>query len=140
MADYLYVIIAVIALMALYLVWLKVIAPIVAGVQKLSMADYREQFKKQSHLLLDVRSDSEYAAAHAPRAKHMSVEDVAKSNRDEMADIIKNRPVVCICASGSRSMMACTVIARMGFSPVYSITGGMSSWQSAGMTVRRSKQ
>jgi len=140
MDNYVYIIIAIIALMALYLFWLKVVAPKVAGVQKLSMPEYRVKFKKSSHILLDVRSDSEYAAAHAPRAKHMSVEDVAKSNREAMLEIIKDRPVVCICASGSRSMMACTVIARMGFSPVYSLTGGMGAWQSAGMTVRRSRE
>ncbi len=139
MGDYLYVIIALIGLMALYLTWLKVIAPKVAGVRKLSMAEYRVKFKKEPHILLDVRSDSEFAAAHAPRARHMPVEEVAKSNRNAMQEIIGERAVICICASGSRSMMASTVIARMGFSPVYSITGGMSAWQSAGMTVRRSR-
>jgi len=139
-ADYLYVFIAVFALMALYVIWLKVLAPNFAGVQKLTMAEYRDQFKKQSHLLLDVRSDSEFAAAHSPRAKHVSVEQIAKSNHDELYELTKGKPVVCICATGSRSMMAATVIARHGFLPVYSLTGGMGAWQSSGMTIRRSKE
>jgi rhodanese-related sulfurtransferase len=138
MSDYTLVIAAVFGLAAAYLVWLKVLAPKMAGVQKLSIGEYREQFKKQPHLLLDVRSDSEYAAAHSPRAKHLSVEQVARSSRAELQELIKDKPVVCICASGSRSMMAATVIARYGFTPVYSLTGGMGAWQSAGMTVRRS--
>jgi len=139
-ADYLYVFIAVIALMALYLTWLKVLAPKFAGVQKLSMSEYRDQFKKQSHLLLDVRSDSEFAAAHSPRAKHVPVEQIAKSNHEELLELTRGKPVVCICASGSRSMMAATVIARHGFLPVYSLTGGMGAWKSAGMTLRRSRE
>lgn len=139
MADYIYVIIAIIALMLLYVIWLKVVAPVFAGVKKISINEYREQFKKQSHVLLDVRSESEFEAAHVPRAKHMTVEDVAKSNREDLAEIINNRPVICICASGSRASMAATVIARYGFSPVYVLSGGMGAWQSAGLTVRRSK-
>jgi len=138
MADYLPIITGVIGLIALYMLWLRILAPKFAGVRKLSMIEYRNQFRKQPHLLLDVRSDSEFAAAHAPRAKHLSVEQVARSGRAELQELIKERPVVCICASGSRSMMAATVIARQGFSPVYSLTGGMGAWQSAGMTVRRS--
>ncbi len=137
MADYLPVIFGVIALMVLYFLWLRVLAPKMAGVEKISIHEYRDRFKKQPHLLLDVRSDSEYAAAHAPRAKHLPVEQVAKSTRSEMDEVIKSKPVVCICASGSRSMMAATVIARQGFSPVYSLSGGMGAWQSAGMTIRR---
>jgi len=140
MADYLYIITPVIALIALYLVWLKVIAPRFAGVEKLSMSEYKVKVSRQPHVILDVRSEREFEVAHTPRAKHMPVEEVAKSNREAMQEIIKERSVVCICASGSRSMMAATVIARMGFSPVYSIAGGMGAWQSAGMTVRRSKR
>ena len=138
MSDYLPIIVGVMALVVLYALWLRVLAPKFAGVQKISMGEYREMFKKQSHLLLDVRSNGEFAAAHAPRAKHLPVEQVAKSTAGDLQELIKDKPVVCICASGSRSMMAATVIARHGYKPVYSLSGGMGAWQSAGMTVRRS--
>jgi len=138
MADYTLIIVAVIALITLYMVWLKVLAPKLAGVRKISATEYRELFRKQSHLLLDVRSDSEFAAAHAPRARHLSVEQVAKASYSELEELIKGKPVICICASGARSSMAATVIARHGFSPVYTLNGGMGAWSAAGMTVRRS--
>ncbi len=140
MADYTLIIATVIALIALYVTWLKVLAPRLAGVQQISLAEYRERFRKQPHLLLDVRSDAEFAAAHAPRAKHLSVEDVARSSREALQELFRERPVVCICASGSRSTMAATVIARHGFSPVYTLRGGMAAWKSAGLTVRRSHE
>jgi len=139
MADYLPIILGIIALIVLYTIWLRILAPKLAGVEKIDMTAYKELFKKQSHLLLDVRSDSEYSAVHAPKAKHLSVEAVARSTRAEMDELIKGKPVVCICASGSRSKMAATVIARLGFKPVYNLSGGMSAWQAAGETVKRSK-
>jgi len=137
--NYTLIIIAVMVLIVLYVLWLKVLAPIFSGVQKITIAEYRDQFKKQSHVLLDVRSESEFAAAHVPRAKRMSVEDVARSSKGTLAEIVHDKPVVCICATGNRSSMAATVIARYGFSPVYVLSGGMSAWKSAGLTVRRSK-
>ncbi|MDX8396269.1 MAG: rhodanese-like domain-containing protein [Mariprofundaceae bacterium] len=126
-------------LLVLYVIWLKVIAPRTAGVKKITVDEYRSLFKKESHLLLDVRFESEFLAAHAPRAKHLTVEAIAKSNRQEMLDIVKEKPVVCVCKSGSRAMMAATIIARFGFKPVYVITGGMRAWKSAGLTIRRNK-
>ncbi|HKI59675.1 MAG TPA: rhodanese-like domain-containing protein [Mariprofundaceae bacterium] len=139
MADYLPIIVGVMALIVLYTLWLRVLAPKFAGVKKIDMVSYKEMFRKQSHLLLDVRSDSEFAAAHAPKAKHIPVETIARSTRSEMDALIKGKPVVCICASGSRSKMAATVIARLGFKPVYTLSGGMSAWQAAGETVKRSR-
>jgi len=125
-------------LFALYMVWLKVVAPKMAGVEYLSMQQYRDQFRKQSHLLLDVRTEGEFASGHAPRARLMPVDAVAKAGQQELTDLIKGKPVVCICASGNRSVMAATVLARHGFKPVYSLNGGMGAWRSAGMTVKRS--
>lgn len=139
MTDYSLIIVAVICLIVLYVVWLKVLAPKLAGVHKIGMSEYRELFRKQSHLLLDVRSESEFKAAHAPKAKHMPVEMVAKASHGELEDLIRDKPVVCICASGNRSCMAATVLARHGFKPVYSLNGGMGAWSSAGETVRRSR-
>ncbi|MDX8402889.1 MAG: rhodanese-like domain-containing protein [Mariprofundaceae bacterium] len=139
MADYTLIIVAVMVLIVLYVLWLKVLAPIFAGVQKITIAEYRDQFKKQSHVLLDVRSESEFAAAHIPRAKRISVEDVARSSRETLTELIHDKPVICICATGNRSSMAATVIARYGFSPIYVLSGGMGAWTSAGLTVRRSK-
>ncbi|MDX8390725.1 MAG: rhodanese-like domain-containing protein [Mariprofundaceae bacterium] len=131
------IILIVVAIVVVYLIWLRLIAPKVAGVRSISIDVYRQQFKKQPHLLLDVRSDAEFAYGHAPRARHMSVESVAKSNQQTMEEMIKGKDVVCICKSGSRSMMAATVIARMGFKPVYSLEGGMPAWRQAGLTVRK---
>lgn len=138
MADYTLIIVAVIGVIVLYVSWLKVIAPKLAGVESIGMAGYKKLFRKQSHLLLDVRSDSEYAAAYAPKSKHVAVEKIARASHAELEELVKGRPVVCICASGSRSKMAATVIARHGFKPVYTLSGGMSAWQAAGETVRRS--
>jgi len=48
-------------------------------------------------------------------------------------------PLVVICASGNRSAMAATKLAKAGFEPVYNFSGGMGSWKSAGLPVKSGK-
>jgi rhodanese-related sulfurtransferase len=53
--------------------------------------------------------------------------------------ISKDLPLVVICASGNRSAMAATKLANAGFEPVYNFSGGMGSWQAAGLPMKSGK-
>ena len=39
-----------------------------------------------------------------------------------------NRPIVCICHHGGRSMHVAMFLARQGFENVYNLTGGVDAW------------
>jgi len=116
------------ALLIAWILWKRAIAPRLAGVKSLSAADYM-QFRHQSHTLLDVRQSGEWASGHAKGAMHMPLSEVVK----HMHEISKDKPVVVICASGNRSAMAATALAKEGFDMVYNFSGGMGAWQSAGL-------
>jgi len=115
-----------------WMVWRRVIAPRLSGVQSISAAEYL-QMRDQVHTLVDVRQPGEWQAGHPKAAVHIPLGEIPA----RMQEIPQDKPVVVICASGNRSAMAATRLAKSGFSNVYNFSGGMGSWQSAGLPVSR---
>ena len=74
-------------------------------------------------LLLDVREASEWALGHSPQALHIPLGDVP----DHLADLEKDRPIVCVCRSGGRSSRAGQFLIDQGFD-VVNLDGGMTAW------------
>ncbi len=122
------------ALLIGWMLWQRMIAPKLSGVKSLSASAYM-QMRKQPHTLLDVRQPGEWASAHAKAAKHIPLGEVSKRIRE----IEQGKPVVVICASGNRSAMAATALAKSGFETVYNFSGGMGAWQSAGLPMQAGK-
>jgi len=117
-----------------WLLWQRVLAPRLAGVRNISAGEYL-RMRDQAHVLLDVRTDREWQAGHAPAAMHVPLNAL----QGQLDRIPRDQPVVVICASGNRSAVAAVNLARKGFSPVYNFSGGMAAWQSAGLPVRRGR-
>jgi rhodanese-related sulfurtransferase len=53
-------------------------------------------------------------------------------------ELPKDRPILCICRSGSRSSMATRQLAGAGFEAI-NLSGGMIGWQGAGFPIKRGK-
>jgi rhodanese-related sulfurtransferase len=119
-----------IALLMGWLLWQRIIAPKLSGVKSISASEYMKM-RNQPHVLLDVRQSGEWASGHPKAARHMPLGEVAR----RMQEIEQGKPVVVICASGNRSAMAATTLAKSGFATVYNFSGGMGAWQSAGLPV-----
>jgi len=83
--------------------------------------------QSQGAVLLDVRDENEHAAGlpagalALPRGKIVEKIDALVPNRET--------PIVSICASGKRSMLAAQTLAELGYSDVVSVTGGFVRWQ-----------
>lgn len=94
-----------------------------------------EAFSQQAQgaLLIDVREDSERAAGSPTGALGLSrgflelrIED-SEPNRD--------RPILTLCASGRRSLLAAEALQRMGYRHVVSVAGGYERWKSEGLPI-----
>jgi rhodanese-related sulfurtransferase len=85
--------------------------------------------------VLDVRSADEFAAGHLRDAKNIPLADLA--NRIGELDKSKNRTVVVVCQSGARSDKAARQLAAAGFGDVWSLDGGVTAWQAAGLPVTK---
>lgn len=84
--------------------------------------------------LLDVRSDDEWNAGHAPAALHW---DIQRLEAGEMPDIPKDATVYVHCAAGGRAGKAKELLEAAGWQRVVNI-GGLSDWESAGGASERS--
>lgn len=81
--------------------------------------------------LLDVRTPEEYKQGHVSGAELIPLNELdAKQSR-----IPKDRQVICICASGSRSGAATRQLSSQGYK-VSNMRGGMHRWESAGLPVK----
>lgn len=92
---------------------------------------------RRDALVLDVREPGEYAAGHVPNARHIPERELA--GRIKEIEKFKSRPVVVTCRTGARSGAACTILRKHGFNEVFSLRGGIVSWQQAAMPVEKHK-
>ncbi len=82
--------------------------------------------------LLDVRQPDEFRQGHIAGAKLIPLSELSR----RINEIPKDREVVCVCRSGSRSGMAARQLTAAGFQAV-NLSGGMMAWQRAGYPVKR---
>ncbi len=84
-------------------------------------------------LLVDVRERHEFAAVGIAGA----VLAPASSFLVHVRALPRDRPLLVICRSGSRSAAVASFLLREGFSDVSNVTGGLSAWLQAGLPVRQ---
>ena len=77
-----------------------------------------------SPLLLDVRELWEYQVCHIDGSLSVPMNTVPAN----VADLDKEKPVVCICHHGMRSMQVALFLEQHGFSNVINLTGGVDAW------------
>lgn len=81
--------------------------------------------------VLDVRDPSEWNGGHIASAAHRSFKQLP-----QMLDglpVTKDQEVAVICGSGLRSVIACSILGRAGFSRLVNVKGGMAAWRRAGL-------
>lgn len=82
--------------------------------------------------LLDVRQPEEFQLAHIAGATLIPLGELDR----RLAEVPQGREVVCICASGHRSVPAVRKLAAAGFT-ASSLKNGMIAWQMAKLPVKR---
>lgn len=80
--------------------------------------------------ILDVRTPEEFAEGHLIGAQNIDWKNADFSINVGALD--KTKPVLVYCHSGNRSKSAAEYLANNGFTIVYELDGGISSWEAAG--------
>ena len=80
--------------------------------------------------MLDVREADEWAAGHAPTARHLPMSELIE-RIDELPD---DDPLYVVCRSGGRSARVVAYLAAQGY-PAVNVDGGMQAWSAHGRTV-----
>jgi DMSO/TMAO reductase YedYZ molybdopterin-dependent catalytic subunit/glyoxylase-like metal-dependent hydrolase (beta-lactamase superfamily II)/predicted sulfurtransferase len=83
--------------------------------------------------LVDVRAAAETANGTLPGAIEIPLAVLV----DSLDALDRSLPVVVYCASGYRSVVASSVLARAGFADVSDLLGGFTGWHAAGLPITR---
>lgn len=89
-----------------------------------------EKLVRDGALALDVREPAEWQAGHVPGAFHLPLGQLEGGLRA----LPRDRRIVVICRSGSRSARATALLIRSGLDAV-NLGGGMQAWAAAGLPV-----
>lgn len=98
-----------------------------------SAAELNEKMKQPKRpLVLDVRQPDEFRTGHIIGAKLIPLGELGR----RLGELPKDKEIVCVCASGSRSSSATKMLMRAGYNAV-NMKGGMTSWLYAGLSMKK---
>jgi rhodanese-related sulfurtransferase len=83
-------------------------------------------------LLVDVREPDEFRAARIEGAALIPMSAFVERH----AELPKDRPILVMCAGGTRSGAATAFLLRGGWTDVANVSGGITAWQQHGLPVR----
>jgi rhodanese-related sulfurtransferase len=58
-------------------------------------------------------------------------------NNTKQLEKHRDKPIIAVCRSGSRSGAACSLLRKKGFENVKNLRGGIMAWESANLPVKR---
>lgn len=78
-------------------------------------------------IIVDVREVHEYIKGHIESA--INIPSAKLSDQIESLEQYKNQPIIIVCQTGTRSVPACKTLTKANFEKIFSLTGGMQSWE-----------
>jgi len=80
-------------------------------------------------LIVDVRERNEFDSERAAGVALVPISEFVARH----GELPKDRPLIMICAAGSRSASATRYLLQNGWTDVRNLTGGMMAWRQAGL-------
>ncbi len=129
--------------------WLLVLVMVVSGAmlvwplvqrrfsaaREIGAPEATQLINRRNALMLDVREPKEYASGRVPNAMHLPQSQLA--SRGAELKKLTGRPVIAYCERGQRSRTAAGALAKLGFTEVYVLRGGLRAWSEAGLPVEK---
>ncbi len=84
-------------------------------------------------VVLDVREQWEYDEGHIPGVVHIPMNNIPMV----LDQIPTDKTVIVTCRSGNRSDQVTAYLRQNGFDKVHNMSGGILSWQAAGLPVEK---
>ena len=114
--------------------FLKLVNDAKNRVKEVSVAEAQARLaENQSALLIDVREDNEWQAAHAEGAEHLGKGIIERDIETAVPD--KSTELILYCGGGYRSALASDALQKMGYTNVWSLAGGWKAWKEAGAPI-----
>lgn len=112
----------------------ELVEGIKGAVREISVAETRARVK-QGATLIDVREDNEWNEAHAEGARHIGRGVIERDIVHQIPD--KQTEIILYCGGGYRSALATDNLQKMGYTNVFSMTGGWTAWLTANAPIEK---
>lgn len=100
------------------------------GVKSLSQSDFKASFEgKEGLQIVDVRTPREIGGGKIGAALELDYTRPNFVDKIESLGLDKTKPVVVYCATGGRSERAAQLFLEQGFTTIYNLEGGFSSYR-----------
>lgn len=86
-------------------------------------SSWQDWVKTNDGVVLDVREPHEWALGTLPGAVTMSMGDLV----ERIEELPRDRPILCVCRSGSRSFQVAAYLTMLGFEGATNMSGGMKA-------------
>ena len=114
--------------------FLAIVNDSLTRVREISVEEVRGDMESSvDFVLVDVREDSEWDAAHATAAIHLGKGIIERDIETVIPEV--ERKIVLYCGGGYRSALAGDALQQMGYQSVFSLAGGWRAWKEAGMPI-----
>ncbi|MBK9167751.1 MAG: sulfurtransferase [Bryobacterales bacterium] len=114
--------------------FLKLVSDAKTRIEEMTVEEYLELSSNgHSHVLIDTREESEWAAGRAAGAVHLSKGVIERDIEAKIPD--KDVTLVLYCGGGYRSALAADALRQMGYRRPVSLAGGWRAIVAAGLPV-----
>ncbi len=104
--------------------------------KQLNAQDFEKKLKEANQpILLDVRTQGEFAQGHIHNAQLMDIFSSDFKSRANSLD--KSKPVFVYCKAGSRSNSAVDILSDLGFKEIYDLDGGILAWTKSNKPIEK---
>ena len=101
----------------------------------LSTTQATQLINRDDALVIDVREPDEYVTGHLPESRNIPAGQLG--DRVGELDSVKDKPLILVCQTGSRSTGACKQLIAQGFSRAHNLEGGIAGWRAAGLPLKK---
>ena len=117
--------------------FLKIVDDAKSRIRQVDINGYKSMLAAgEKHLLIDVREDREFAAAHAAGAMHLSKGIIERDIERTVPE--KDATMVLYCGGGFRSALAVDSLQKMGYTKAISLDGGWHAYgEGSGLPVEK---
>ena len=105
------------------------------AVRRVSVDEFERLWQAKTNVVLDVRTEKEFAAGHIPGATNFNLNSADFD--EKLAKLDKTKSYLVHCAAGGRSARASEKMKRAGFQSVTDLPAGFRGWETAGKPVEK---
>ena len=100
----------------------------ISGVNPIGSAEAIQIVNQHKGRFVDIREVDEFNNGHIADSIHLPLSSLA----DKVSSLKKpERPVIVVCASGQRARKAAKQLSSHGFTDIYVLKGGLTTWKEA---------